>query len=426
MTKDFNDYNFDELPIVKKLFYLFLISYLFLYIFPFPLDFIPLLDELALYYMEALDWVSLHVGKEVLKIRTIEKIEMTGSGDTTFDYVKILTLILISVLFSLTIFACRKRIVYKYFSSFIIIYARYYIGINLLDYGFAKIYGGQFIYPDLIRLDTLYGDSSPMGLLWTFMGYSKSYTFFIGISEIIGGGLILFRRTMVLGSLITMAVMLNVVIMNFCYDVPVKIFSSHLLIITLFIFYPYSKALYEFLILHKFASIKIHEPIVIVKLANWVKIGLKILIIIGIPSLSIFQEITYLNEEGFYTKHSLSGAYKINTFILNKDTLLPADSDSRRWNKIILENDYAKINITDDSSLFYNVYIDSINKTLTFNLPGDSSENYNFNYEKNSNDIVISGLYKSDSVQILLKKDSKKYQLINSKFHWINEYPNNY
>ena len=46
------------------------------------------------------------------------------------------------------------------------------------------------------------GHSSPMGLLWTFMGASPGYTMFTGAAEMLGGLLLVFRRTTLLGALV--------------------------------------------------------------------------------------------------------------------------------------------------------------------------------------------------------------------------------
>jgi hypothetical protein len=45
----------------------------------------------------------------------------------------------------------------------------------------------QFPAPTQDRLMQSYGDSSPMGLLWTFMGASEPYTMFVGFAEMISG-----------------------------------------------------------------------------------------------------------------------------------------------------------------------------------------------------------------------------------------------
>ena len=57
----------------------------------------------------------------------------------------------------------------------------------------------------------------------------------VGVVELLGGVLLTCRRTRLLGALVVLGVMANVVMLNFCYDVSVKLHSSHLLAMTLFV-----------------------------------------------------------------------------------------------------------------------------------------------------------------------------------------------
>ena len=70
------------------------------------------------------------------------------------------------------------------------------------------------------------------------MGYSTAYTVFSGAAEVLGGALLFLRRTTTLGALVICAVMTNIVMLNFCYDVPVKLYSSHLLLMAAFLLIP--------------------------------------------------------------------------------------------------------------------------------------------------------------------------------------------
>jgi hypothetical protein len=88
-----------------------------------------------------------------------------------------------------------------------------------------------------------------MGILWTFMGASVAYTKFCGLAEVLGGVLLLFRRTTTVGALVAMADMSNVVMLNFAYDVPVKLYSSNLLLMSLFLLIPDVSALSRFFFL---------------------------------------------------------------------------------------------------------------------------------------------------------------------------------
>src|SRR3954470_12248074 len=115
---------------------------------------------------------------------------------------------------------------------------RYTLAFSVLAYGASKLFFGQFPPPSASRLVQTYGESSPMGLMWTFMGASPGYVFFSGLAETVGSVLLLFRRTTTLGALVLAAVMTNVVMLNFCYDVPVKLCSSHYLAMCILLLVP--------------------------------------------------------------------------------------------------------------------------------------------------------------------------------------------
>jgi uncharacterized membrane protein YphA (DoxX/SURF4 family) len=125
---------------------------------------------------------------------------------------------------------------------------RFVLAAILLSYGFDKVFPLQF--PDATgeRLAVTYANSSPMGLLWRFMGSSALYRIFGGVAEVIPGLLLMFRRTSTLGALGAAAVMLNVVALNFGYDVSVKLFSSELLIMSLFLLLPDLGPMWRFFI----------------------------------------------------------------------------------------------------------------------------------------------------------------------------------
>src|SRR5262249_1942181 len=70
------------------------------------------------------------------------------------------------------------------------------------------------------------------------MGASVGYNVFCGGGEMLGGLLLTARRTTLLGALVCVGVLGNVVMLNFCYDVPVKLFSTHLLAMAVFLILP--------------------------------------------------------------------------------------------------------------------------------------------------------------------------------------------
>ena len=64
-----------------------------------------------------------------------------------------------------------------------------------------------------------------------FMGLSAPYKYLAGIGEVAAFALLLHHRTALLGAVVTVAVMANVCALNWFYGVPVKLYSTHLLLI---------------------------------------------------------------------------------------------------------------------------------------------------------------------------------------------------
>ena len=118
---------------------------------------------------------------------------------------------------------------------------RYWLAVQMLTYGLAKVFPIQFPFPHAFALDQRLRDFHPTGLLWAFMGYSRGYTIFSGLCEVLGAALLLWRRTRTIGALVVAAVMANVVMLNVCYDVPVKRNSIELLVAAVALLAPYAR-----------------------------------------------------------------------------------------------------------------------------------------------------------------------------------------
>ena len=175
------------------------------------------------------------IPSNILQLKKPVTVFTNGSGDTTFDYLFVLTIFLLSLIGAVVWTAIdRKRTSYKKLYFWLSLIVCYYLAFYMITYGLAKVFKSQFPFPGPARLLQPYGDSSPMGLAWTFMGYSKMYNLYTGGAEVLAGILLLFRKTRMLGSLVTVAVMSNIVAMNFSYDIPVKLFSTHLMLIEMF------------------------------------------------------------------------------------------------------------------------------------------------------------------------------------------------
>jgi hypothetical protein len=177
--------------------------------------------------------------------------QWTGSGDTLAAYISQVVVLVLAFAAGLTwSLLDRHRTSYIRLHGWLKVLARYALAFTLLSYAFAKILPIQFPHLQSSLLTGSYGQSSPMGLLWRFMAFSPAYTAFAGFSELLPAIFLFFRRTALLGSLLAFAVMLNVVMLNFCYDVPVKLHSLNLLALAVFLIAPEARRLSRIFLLN--------------------------------------------------------------------------------------------------------------------------------------------------------------------------------
>src|SRR5689334_14063011 len=217
----------------KKVLFRFAFCYLLLYSFPFPLYYIPYVGMIGMWTFQMWNKLVPWVGQQLFGV-TIT-VFPNGSGDTTFNYVQVFVFLVIATVATLVwSLLDRRRRNYARLYEWLRVYTRFVLAVAMIGYGTAKVFPSQFPMPSFDRLMQPYGDSSPMGLLWTFMGASVAYNVFTGLGELVGGLLLVFRRTTLLGALVCIGVMANVVMLNFSYDVPVKLYSTHLLLMAVF------------------------------------------------------------------------------------------------------------------------------------------------------------------------------------------------
>lgn len=219
---------YEDWSFPQKIIFLFLFSYVLLYCF--STNFITS-DLLSPIWTVLVPKFASFVGESNMVIAA-----STGSGDTRFDWYSCLFYGVLALLISSVVAIMdRKRANYSTLFLLGMVILRYYLAYQMLIYGLAKVYCVQFPMISVSRLETTVGDLFPMGLLWAFMEYSRSYTVFTGLLELLGGVFLLSRRTMTLGGLITFGVMANVLMLNLSYDVPVKLMSAHIVFFSLII-----------------------------------------------------------------------------------------------------------------------------------------------------------------------------------------------
>lgn len=205
-----------------------------------------------------------------------------GSGDTTYAYLTVLAFFLFAMIGAgIWSLVDWRKTDYAVPRDLLRSYLRFALALSMLGYGLAKVSleFNQFPTVGPYQLDKTWGNSSPMNVLWAFMGASRPYTIFAGLGEVAGALLLIWRRTTVLGAMVTFGVMVNVMVLNYCYDVPVKIYSTHLVMMSIMIILPEASRLVNVFLLNRTAPAIFLSGIWGNAVLAWARAGLKLIVL---------------------------------------------------------------------------------------------------------------------------------------------------
>jgi uncharacterized membrane protein YphA (DoxX/SURF4 family) len=418
-----------EWSAVKKIVFRFCFMYFAVYIFFTPNNELPVINTVYEALNNLLHRFIPWFAKTFFGYQNEITVFTNGSGDTTYDYMLWFFGIVLTV-FGTVIWSLlhRKRISYNNLYYWIRVLVRYYLFYTMITYGLVKVIKLQFPFPTLNRLLQPYGESSPMGLAWSYMGYSDTYNYFTGFAELLGGVLLLFRRTTTFGALVCLSVMTNVFMINMGYDVPVKLLSFNTILMSLFLLWPDAKRLLSFFFLNKPAEAASIDLPYSNKKLKYSMAAVKLLFV-GFVIVASFANVLDLEKQygSKAPKPPLYGIYYTETFIRNKDTIPPLDTDTLRWKRIVVQREnFASVRLMNDTVRNYNFKIDTVTKTAMVYPNWDTLNKNQFTYIKDTAFLTLTGKIKNDSVYIKLKRyDENNFRLVNRGFHWVNEMPFN-
>lgn len=178
------------------------------------------------------------------------------SGDTAMNWIHdglVLTFALAGgiVWTLISHFRNNPRTNYRTLHTWLRFFLRLTCAMFMIGYGLAKVFPLQMPPPSVAILTEPAGNMAPMTFLWNLIGLNPVYEMICGSAEVLGGILLLCRRTALAGALFSSFVITNVVLYNFCYDVPVKLFATNLLLACVFLALPDVLSLCRYFWSHK-------------------------------------------------------------------------------------------------------------------------------------------------------------------------------
>ncbi|KOS06961.1 hypothetical protein AM493_13660 [Flavobacterium akiainvivens] len=251
----------------------------------------------------------------------------------------------------------------------------YYLAFVLLKYGLDKVYLRQFYTPAPNILYTPFGNLDRDILYWSTIGIAPAYQIIMGITEVLAALLLLINRTRFIGLLLTIITLVQVVIINFTFDISVKMFSLLLLAMAVYASWPQLRTLFAFLLTQKPTVLPKPETITI---PVYVKAGLKCFAI-GLMLLHGYTSRLYMRNP-----YALTGAYEVMEY--TKDGKVQDHSQMQMKRIFIHPKNYIIMEMRDSIKDFY--FIQDHKKQL-LHLKGYMGETYNIHYRKQDNTMVF-------------------------------------
>jgi hypothetical protein len=374
-------------------------------------------------------------------------IQLTGSGDTMLAYVQACWMALLAIAGAAAwSIADRKRKGYPRLYGAFRMYVRLALASILLGYGLAKIPPAQFQPPGADQLFQTYGNSSPMGLLWKFMGASPAYTMFAGLAEVSAALLLAFRRTSTLGGLVGAGVMLNVVALNFCYDVPVKLYASHLFLAALVVAMPDLPRLANVLILNRPTAPSPLGRRFDAKWKNRLLVGVELAFIAIMIGPGVWHAIVHFRDSGMNApRASLYGLYEVESFELNGEARPPLLTDESRWRRFavlrygkrtggrsgpdqVWDGSAAILNMADQKEWFSLRYEGDRPDSIQLRPRGQKEGPFwTLSWtEPEPGHVELAGPFKGGKIRVTMRlKPDSEFEIYKRGFNWVQELPYN-
>jgi len=415
----------------------FVFSYFLLYITPGPVGALSPYKPTSALDNNFANWIwhqiAPWVGASLLRLNPADLKEIAnGSGDQLYDYVLILCLVitaaLATVIWSLL---DRKRTNYDVMYRWLRLLMRMTVAWGMLGYGIKKLIGAQFTPPTIGRQLQPFGQATPMGMLWTFMGASQPYSFFGGLGETAGGLLLILPGLTTLGALLSLIMMTNVLMLNLFYDVPRKIFSIHLVLMCLFLLIPDFRRLLNVLVLNRHADPVREEPLFRSRELNWGAVLLPIVFGGYVLYAAGTQSYRDLQQEVATAPAPLYGVWKVDELVIDGVAHPPLATDPAMWQTVILDAPKVfTIRAMDGKLARYYMQLGSNNQSAKLWDVHDPNWQASLSIQNPQPDhMLLEGPFGGRQISATLERvnlsNPKEYPLMNRGFHWVNPTVNN-
>jgi hypothetical protein len=373
---------------------------------------------------QIVSWIAFHLFRH----RSPLVVTGSGSGDKTFDWVEAFSFVAVAALLTCLWSLVGKRQNYGAAHNRLRVLVRLALGSTLLTYAFAKIVPTQMTV-FLQRFVEPFGNFSPMGVLWSSIASAVPYEIFAGCAELLGGVLVLMPRTATLGALICLADMVQVFMLNMTYDIPVKLFSFHLILLSLFLLVPEAGRLSRFFFSTGTVAPAVESPLFVERRANRIATFAQYAFLAYLIGSNLYSAVKSWKEFGpGASKSALYGIWNVDECTLDGQPHPPLLTDTERWRRVIFQfRSSASFQRMDDTFAYFGTVQDMDQSALVLTKPGETSPFGKLAVRRPTPDqLILAGSMGGHQVHMTLQLvNSAKFLLTSRGFHWVQEYPFN-
>lgn len=351
-----------------------------------------------------------------------------GAGDKPTDYALAFGLLLIAAaLAALWSAVDWRRVSYPRLHAWFRTLIRFGLGTSLATYGWIKVFPLQMSYPSLTRLLEPYGDFSLMGVLWAKIGASPAYETFTGCAELLAAILLLIPGLTTAGALAALAVTTQVFVLNMTYDVPVKLFSLHLVAMSLVLLAPDARRLLDFFVLKRptdpprdgrlFRRVLFHRSALALQVmfAAWVMWS-------GFQSVSA----AYATRGPGAPKPPLYGIWTIDRMTIDGVERAPLVTDYDRWRRLVFQfPNVITFQRMDNSTLSYQAKVDEGSGAILVSAQNKEAGRLAIRKPAEGR-LVLEGTLNERRLRLETSYlDPGSFRLVQGKFRWFQDVPFN-
>lgn len=371
----------------------------------------------------------LWIGKHILGLAPTISFPNAGTGDNLFGWVQAFSLLLIATLATVIwSVVARRRTQHAKLYGWFRLFLRVAVGATFLYYGFAKVIPHQMPILDLVRLVEPFGNFSPMGVLWSSVGASPAYEIAIGCAEVLGGLLLFFPVTSLVGTFVCLMDATMVFLLNMTYDVNGKLFSFHLIVMSLFLLAPNARPLFDLFIRHRIGSLR-PEPAMGGSASAWRKIVIaQAVFCVYTVAIFVYGGVRdWRTYGGGAPRSPLFGIWDVDSMAVGGAAKAPLLSDSTRWRRVIFQVPAAAtFQRMDDTFQQYVATVDSTARSLTLTDSTTKSKSVLTYRRVDHEHLLIDGTMDAQDVHLALTfRDPDSFLQRSRGFHWVSEVPFN-